>query len=166
MCALRRVGNDRVTLLKSSFPGWTERARKKPITPRERARNFLQKCLFPKTDLKKCNYSESFFRSISIASQFSAPIRPRFLRKARNEGGKFIDRSPRSRGSWAGSRGVPHLLLLAISKRIELESWDWSQIKDIWMYILKIKFIFLSVAYGLVDIAWKFANLNEHATAK
>ena len=132
-CALCRVGNSRVTLLSSTFSGRMERDRKKPITPRERARNFLQKCLVSKTDLKKWNYSDFICRSIPKASQFNAPTRPRFLRIVRNQGVKFVDCLARSRGNWTGSRGAPHLLLLAISKRIELQTWDWLQIKENWM---------------------------------
>jgi len=132
-CALRRVGHSRVTLLSTTFSGRMERDRKKPITPRERARNFLQKCLVSKTDLKKWNYSDFICRSIPKASQFNAPTRPQFLRRARNLAVKFVDRSARSRENWSGSRSLPNFVLLAISKRIELESWDWSQIEDNWM---------------------------------
>ena len=96
-CALRRVGHSRVTLLSTTFSGRMERDRKKTITPRERARNFLQKCLVSKSDLKKCSYSESFHKSIPKASQFSAPTRPPFLiRMKRNRSFRISFRRSRA----------------------------------------------------------------------
>ena len=50
--------------------------------------------------------------------------------RAHNERVKVHGSLGKSRGDRIRSGGAPHIVLLAIFKRIELESWDWSQIKD------------------------------------